>query len=55
MKRYGWGMLLLSGLFVYLLASRAGITHLPIFRLSGKMLAVVVGVFLVRRVMRGEG
>ncbi|MBU6323934.1 MAG: hypothetical protein KJS92_00465 [Bacteroidetes bacterium] len=44
-----WGLFLLFGALVYLLATRAGITQLPIFRLSGKMMAVLLLLLLVRR------
>lgn len=44
-----WGLFLLLGAFVYLLASRAGLAHLPLFRLSGKMMAVLLLLLLLRR------
>jgi hypothetical protein len=49
-----WGIFFLFGALVYLLASKAGITQLPIFRLSGKLMAVVLGFLLIKRIW-GKG
>jgi len=45
-----WGLFLLFGALVYLLASRGGITQLPLFRLSGKIIAALLILLLLRRV-----
>lgn len=48
-----WGVFFLMGALVFLLASRAGLTQLPIFRLSGKVIAIVLLLLLVRRMLKG--
>ena len=49
-----WGIIFLFGALVYLLASKAGITQLPIFRLSGKLMALVLVLIFVRRLVSGK-
>jgi hypothetical protein len=49
-----WGLFLLFGALVYLLASKAGITQWPVFRLSGKLMAVVLVLVFVRRLVSGK-
>jgi len=49
-----WGIFFLFGALVYLLASKAGITQLPIFRLSGKLMALVLVLIFVRRLVSGK-
>ena len=50
-----WGLFFLLGALVFLLASKAGLTQWPIFRLSGKAIAVVLLLLLVRRMFKGGG